>query len=95
VLVLFHIHARPAKSDAFHLQTESLLGRIFSGTFDCAAGTDDSVPRQSWNLPQNAGDLPGGAQPTRRAGDGSVGGNSSLRESADAAHNPGALGVRA
>ena len=37
VLVEFHVHARAAECDSFHLQTESLLRGGLPRAFNCAA----------------------------------------------------------
>jgi len=71
--VLFHIDASAAEGDAFHLQTEPLLGSVFAGKFDGSAGADDALPRQAGNLTKNADNLARRSGPTGGTGDRSVG----------------------
>ncbi len=86
-----HVHACSAEGNALHAQAESLLGGLFSGQFDDAAGTDDAMPGQSRDLLQDMHDLPGRARPARRPGHRSVAGHGSLGQSTDAARDARAL----
>jgi len=67
-LMPFHIHARPAESNALHAQAESLFRATFSAQLDRAARAHHSVPGQSWDLLQNSHHLAGGAGPARGPG---------------------------
>lgn len=89
VFVKRHVHARSAEGDALHAQAESLLGGLFSGQLDGAAGSDDAMPGQSRDLLQDAHDLPGRARPARRSSHGSVAGHGSLGQGSDAARDSG------
>lgn len=73
MLVQRHIHARSTKSNAFHAEAKSLLSGLFTGQFDGPTRTDDALPGQSRDLPQDANDLPGGSLPACGPGNRSVG----------------------
>jgi hypothetical protein len=55
--VALHIHAHATEGHAFHFETESLFGTVFSGKFDGSAGADYALPGESGNLAQDADDL--------------------------------------
>ena len=88
--VLLHIDASAAEGDAFHLQTESLLGSTFSGELDGTARADDALPGQAGNLTKNAYDLAGSSRPACGSGDGSVGGDGSFGQRANSGDDSGA-----
>ena len=75
-----HIHAQAAKSDALHLQPESLLGPIFAAQLDRATRPQYPIPRQPVNLPQDGDNLPRGARPSGCARDAAVACHSTPRQ---------------
>jgi hypothetical protein len=91
MFVEFHVDASSAEGDTFHLQAESLLGGVLSGQFDGAAGAEDAMPGQSWDLPQYTDDLTRCSGPACGAGNGSIGGDGSLGQGADGTDDAGAL----
>ena len=79
-----HIYAHAPEGYAFHFQAESLFGAVFSGKFDGSAGADDALPGESGNLAEDADDLAGGSGPACGVGDGSIGGDGSWGQGANA-----------
>ena len=94
MFVPFHIHARSAKHHPFHLQAEPLFGGVFASQLDSAAGSQNPMPRQPGNLPQDADDLPGGPGPSGSPSDPAIGCDGPPRQRAYALNHPRPLFFR-